>query len=434
MTKEKEVLNISRTNGEKLNLRVIVYIFSLFGIALMIFAHTSRYYGFDVSIWQLILLIGLAWILDLFSFILEKLGENKIKLTGGMIVNLIVALNSKPAVAFLVGFISSILPSGGRYEALKEVFNASQISIAASLSSLLAMNIPIDNHSPYFILKVIIVALFYVGLNSMTMFGLFVTLDVSKLRKFMSNMIPVIFLGAIPAGLTSALGVFMFNYMGYYSLPIVGGIFALIRLMHFYRSKYIEAKLESLIAMVKALEEKDKYTRGHSERTAKYAELLGKKLGYKGNHLEMLRLAALLHDIGKIGIPDAILNKPRILTKEEYDQIKKHPVKGAEIIKPFSYLSKIVPWIRYHHEAWDGSGYPDGLKGNDIPEEARIIAIADVYDALTSRRSYRLEYDEERALEILQDMKGTRLDPKLVDLFIEALKEHKRKEKYGEEA
>ena len=427
-------MNISKTNEEKLNLRVIVYIFSLFGISLMIFTHTSRYYGFDVSIWQLILLIGLAWILDLFSFILEKLGENKIKLTGGMIVNLIVALNSKPAVAFLVGFISSILPSGGRYEALKEVFNASQISIAASLSSLLAMNIPIDNHSPYFILKVIIVALFYVGLNSMTMFGLFVTLDVSKLRKFMSNMIPVIFLGAIPAGLTSALGVFMFNYMGYYSLPIVGGIFALIRLMHFYRSKYIEAKLESLIAMVKALEEKDKYTRGHSERTAKYAELLGKKLGYKGNHLEMLRLAALLHDIGKIGIPDAILNKPIILTKEEYDQIKKHPVKGAEIIKPFSYLSKIVPWIRYHHEAWDGSGYPDGLKGNDIPEEARIIAIADVYDALTSRRSYRLEYDEERALEILRDMKGTRLDPKLVDLFIEALKEHKRKEKYGEEA
>ena len=400
----------------------------------MIFVHTSRYYGFDVSIWQLILLIVLAWALDLFSFVLEKLDKNQIKLTGGMIVNLIVALNSFPAVTFLVSFVSSILPSGRKYETMKEIFNASQISIAASLSSVLAMNIPIDNHSPYFILKVILIALFYVGLNSMTMFVLFVTLDVSKLHKFISNMIPIIFLGAIPAGLTSALGVFMFNYMGYYSLPIIGGIFALIRLMHFYRSKYIEAKLESLIAMVKALEEKDKYTRGHSERTAKYAEMLGRELGYKEKHLEMLKLAALLHDIGKIGISDTILNKPRILTKDEYDQIKTHPVKGAEIIKPFSYLAKIVPWIRYHHEAWDGSGYPDGLKGTDIPEEARIIAIADVYDALTSRRSYRSEYDEDKALEILMDMKGTRLDPKLVDLFVEALKEQRKKEKFEEDS
>jgi len=177
-----------------------------------------------------------------------------------------------------------------------------------------------------------------------------------------------------------------------------------------------ENHFETLGVLINAIEEKDQYTRGHSERVKDISVLLAKEL--KGVHLELLEEAALLHDIGKIGIPERILNKPGRLTKEEFDIIKMHPEKGERILLSSSRLQNVAKIVRQHHERVDGKGYPDGLCADKIEIEARIIAVADAFDAMTSKRSYREEMSFEKGLGILRENSGTQFDPKVVEVFV----------------
>lgn len=180
--------------------------------------------------------------------------------------------------------------------------------------------------------------------------------------------------------------------------------------------------LESLRAIISTLEEKDSYTHGHSIRVAEYSVLLGQELGFSESTLKELELSALFHDIGKIGIPDSVLMKPARLTKAEFEIMKSHPVRSAKILEKISSFHALIPGIKYHHERYDGLGYPEGLKGEDIPLFARIILIADTYDAMTSTRPYRLALDKEIAFEELRRCSGTQFDGKLVDAFIRAIR------------
>ena len=134
-------------------------------------------------------------------------------------------------------------------------------------------------------------------------------------------------------------------------------------------------------------------------------------------------MMGLLHDVGKIGVPDAFINKPSRLSEEEYDVVKNHPVMGARILKNITSLPKLVTGARWHHEHYDGSGYPDGLSGTDIPEEARIIAVADAYDAMTSRRSYRSILPQHLVRQELIDGRGTQFDPAFADIMISMIDE-----------
>ena len=174
-------------------------------------------------------------------------------------------------------------------------------------------------------------------------------------------------------------------------------------------------------ALLKALEEKDPYTAGHGERVSKYATLVAERLGIDGKLLEDLRMAAWLHDIGKIGIRDKVLNKPGKLSLDEFEEIKSHPVKGAEILSEVPSFRKMVPWVKYHHEHWDGSGYPEGLKGKQIPLEARIIGVVDVYDALTTQRAYRKAFSPEMALQIMKNESGKSFDPVVLAAFLDVI-------------
>lgn len=183
-----------------------------------------------------------------------------------------------------------------------------------------------------------------------------------------------------------------------------------------------------IYSMAFALEAKDIYTRGHSERVAKYSLLIGKKLKLEHRQLEDLQFAALFHDIGKIGVPLAILHKKGSLEKEEMDKIKKHPGLGGEIIKTLGVFSNFGQIVRHHHERMDGSGYPDGLKGEKIPLLSRIIAVADVFDALVSDRPYRNGMTREAAIGIIKQESGEKLDPKIVEIFLEQLDELDDKE------
>lgn len=171
---------------------------------------------------------------------------------------------------------------------------------------------------------------------------------------------------------------------------------------------------EVIVALVEAVEAKDPYTRGHTQRVAELAVLIGQDIGLSGERLKTLNQSAMLHDIGKISVPDSILNKPGRLTEEEFEFVKEHPVRGHRIIQNVRSLRQEVAGVRHHHERLDGSGYPDGLKGDEIPLDARIIAVADVFDALTSARPYRGPWSSQHAFQILDEEAGVTLDAECV--------------------
>jgi len=171
-------------------------------------------------------------------------------------------------------------------------------------------------------------------------------------------------------------------------------------------------------ALAATIDTKDSYTHGHSERVTQYSLAIAEGLGCNSKEKEDIQLAALLHDIGKIGLPDIILHKPTGLSDEEFEEIKKHPLKGSKILDHIKELTTIIPGMRHHHERFAGGGYPDNLKGEDIPLSAKIISIADAFDAMTSDRSYRKGMGYDEALKRIKDSAGTQFDPKIVDVFV----------------
>jgi HD-GYP domain-containing protein (c-di-GMP phosphodiesterase class II) len=170
----------------------------------------------------------------------------------------------------------------------------------------------------------------------------------------------------------------------------------------------------SIQMLAGAVDEKDPYTRGHSDRVTRYSLMIAKEMGLSPDFLETLRISAQLHDVGKIGIEDRILKKPGALTAEEFEVMKTHTTKGANILRPVQQLEEMLPGIELHHEALDGRGYPYGLKGEQIPLLARVIAVADTFDALTTNRPYQQAHSSEDALRIIQNLAGKRLDPAAV--------------------
>ncbi|HOJ88883.1 MAG TPA: HD-GYP domain-containing protein, partial [Pseudothermotoga sp.] len=171
---------------------------------------------------------------------------------------------------------------------------------------------------------------------------------------------------------------------------------------------------------VKSLELKDSYTSGHSERAAQLSYMIAKRLGLSEKICNRIKTACLLHDVGKIGVPDYILNKPEKLSDDEFKMIKSHSTKSEELLRTVSvFKNKEAKWVRHHHERWDGLGYPDGLKGEEIPLPSRIIAAADIYEALTSARPYREAFAKQDAIAMIKEMSGTVLDPKIAEILIE---------------
>lgn len=203
---------------------------------------------------------------------------------------------------------------------------------------------------------------------------------------------------------------------------------AYLKSLHFMNQKIDEVRHELaaqteniedvVISLARTIDAKDKYTEGHTERVSQYAVFLGERLGMSDRDLETLRIGALIHDLGKIGIDLNILNKPGKLTEEEFQEIKLHPVLGQQICSPLKALQEVGDIIRHHHEKLDGSGYPDGLQGDQVSQNARIVAIVDIFDALTTERSYRAALTAEEALSIMkQEADQGKLDSLLLQEF-----------------
>ena len=191
---------------------------------------------------------------------------------------------------------------------------------------------------------------------------------------------------------------------------------------HMYKKKLFESpsmRGKTINTIISTLHEKNKREEQHSHRVSTLCESMGKALGLPEDEIEELKTVGLLHDIGKIAIEENILNKPGKLTEEEWEEIKRHPEIGYRILSTVNDMSEMAEYVLAHHERWDGMGYPKGLKGEEIPLQSRIIAIADAYDAMTSERSYRNALPEEVAIEELKINAGIQFDPELIRVFIE---------------
>jgi HD-GYP domain-containing protein (c-di-GMP phosphodiesterase class II) len=181
-----------------------------------------------------------------------------------------------------------------------------------------------------------------------------------------------------------------------------------------------ELFLASIRALAEAIDAKDPYTRGHSDRVAAYAATIAFEMGLPPAQVEQIRLSAQLHDVGKIGVDDRIIRKPTALSEEEFRIMKTHPIKGAAIMSAIPQLADVIPGMKYHHEKWSGGGYPEGLRGEEIPLQARIVAVADTFDAMTTTRPYQQAMETDYVVEKIKQFAVSRYDPVVVDAFVQA--------------
>lgn len=258
-----------------------------------------------------------------------------------------------------------------------------------------------------------------------------------RLRKQEKVEIPVIFLTADENEGSETKGLSL-GAMDFIKKPFVPEVLTL-RARHILDLNRLQRNLEQEVdkkteenerlflhvvqALAEAIDAKDTYTNGHSGRVAEYTKEIAKRYGYRGKQLDNIYMMGLLHDVGKIGVPDAIINKPAKLTDEEFEIIKNHPVMGARILRSIKEMPSLVTCARWHHERYDGRGYPDGLKGKEIPEEARITAVADAYDAMSSKRSYRGVLPQGVIREEIENGRGIQFDPVFADIMLSMIDE-----------
>lgn len=243
-------------------------------------------------------------------------------------------------------------------------------------------------------------------------------------KKFLSLWLSSV-LGVLSSSFAvGTIGVIMALSYTEYGIGAVLLFFGPLLLARFSFKLYMDMRnvyVKTIQLLNRTMEAKDAYTSGHATRVQDYAVALAKEVGLPEKKIENIRMASILHDIGKIGIDDNILKKPLALTPVEYSMIQQHPTIGAEILKDVDFLKEISEIIKYHHERFDGKGYPDGLIGGAIPMEAAILAIADVYDAMTSNRPYRTAMEPDVALKEIRKNAGTQFDPLLAEKFVQIM-------------
>jgi putative nucleotidyltransferase with HDIG domain len=390
---------------------------------------------------------GDFWVLTLFfilfesmavnfqSFILNKFGENiesRIFVSTGVIISVLSAAILPPSLAMLLplfGYLFlriKILFSKNYYYFL---FNVSSLGIIAFFTSFFIH---------FFFVKFgnsLLASTIFISAGSIIYFflnlGFAITFLFASYQKISKEIVDIIigqgkFLNSFSTAVNTLIVYVLYTYIGLFAIPLSLFTFLTIQLSNYYATKYRNSKIELLTALSKSIEEKDSYTAGHGEKVAEVAVKIAEKFGLPKKDVELLKTAGLLHDIGKIGIPEFIILKKGKLTDEEYNIMKEHPKKGFEILKQVNeFEDTVAKWVLYHHERWDGEGYPEGLKGEEIPIQARILTLADVYHALTSDRPYRAALSKEETVKIIQKESGKFFDPQLVEIILNLIREGK---------
>jgi HD-GYP domain-containing protein (c-di-GMP phosphodiesterase class II) len=316
----------------------------------------------------------------------------------------------------------SIKEVKGEISIEKTLFNRAQLAICAGIAGLVYVGlggVPGSIQLPQGIIPMIASSAVYMLLNISIMVGVMALAQgISPLGMWMVNFrwLTMNYLMLAP------LGVLISNvYLNIGLIGVLAFMLPLFLARHSFQ-RYIDMQdvyLSTVTALATSIDAKDPYTKGHSDRVNQYTLKMARQLKLPEDQLDMLQYMSLLHDIGKIGIKDSVLNKPGKLTEEEFDEIKKHPEVGYRIISEIKYLSKSAEVVRHHHERYNGMGYPSGLIGEKIPLGSRIISVADAYDAMTTERPYKKAMTHEEALLELNRCSGTQFDPRVVKAFIE---------------
>lgn len=327
--------------------------------------------------------------------------NNSTYITISFAIGLSVLITFHPLAAALImciGSIFSIQKTGNKYYHIfnssfyKRIFNGSAHALSYLIAGY-AYNIgeeliPYGKIASFNILSIILTIFTYVIFNTLIYMILFSLIEKKSLKELLLSNVWAIknFFAIAPIGIFMAIAYTSYGWFG------VILFFAPLLLARYSFTLYLDMRnvyFETIKALSNAVDAKDHYTNGHSHRVAHYSQIIAKEMGLLSNKIDKIKTAAILHDVGKIGISDYILNKPGHLTEDEFALIKQHPLIGAKILDDVDFLKDVAKIIKHHHERYDGTGYPDGLTGEEIPIEAAIVAVADAFDAMTSNRPYR---------------------------------------------
>lgn len=412
-----------------MSLKLKLYIGVITGLAVSLFVYLVPSLPLVSNMWQVFIFFLVISTLAEFIPVELPIGGS---VTIGFPIDFVVILVYGPAMAMCTTFLGEILAEllNRKINWYKSLFNASQYALSAGVAGIvyqelggLVGTVDLTSH----IIPAIFCALTYYLINSNLFMSVISIAEEVSILSIWKNRIRgalATYIALAPIGFIMA--------MVYISIGIWGIILFFFPLILARRSFELYSKmqkvyLDTIRALAAAIDAKDPYTKGHSERVAKMALALAQELNLSDREIENIEYAALLHDIGKIGIADNILGKDSSLTNREFDKIKEHTVMGAKIIEPVEFLKDSYKAIYHHHERYNGDGYPDGLKSEDIPILARIIAVADAYDAMCSDRPYRKKLNNDKILKELKDQSGKQFDPKVVKALISVLDREREK-------
>lgn len=377
------------------------------------------------------------WVSFMFFAVLSILGDSliiEIDENSYISIGFAIALSSilifEPEIAGLIMFIGSTFKVYKEEGKLKHLFNSSAYkrlfngcsyglsAVIAAYSYQLGMTLmPESMFYKYSILGILISVIVYMLTNLMIYTALYTIISGENfLRQLLKNTsIAKNFIFLAPIGVLMA---FSYEAHGWFIVILFLGPLLLARYTFKLYTDMKKVYFDTIKSLSNALDAKDEYTNGHSQRVANYSEAIAKIIGLSEFRIEQIKTAATLHDIGKIGISDMIINKSDKLDFKEMYEVRRHPEIGENILKEISNFRDVAKFVRHHHERYDGNGYPDSLSGDAISLEASIISVADSYDAITSDRAYRKALSAEIALNIIADGRGSQFNPIVVDAFL----------------
>lgn len=371
--------------------------------------------------WPDVLLFAALAAMAEYHYVGLPMGKGRISI--GFAINFGAILLFQPHEAAFIALCGMLIPNLIQRLAPDVIlFNISQIWITAGTTAVVWQKVKwaegLSPQLPIDLPGALLCMLVYFLLNA-ALFSIGLTLAYrASIREIVNKNILWVFPNHMALGSLGFLAATLYLSAGFYGVVLLAIPLALARYSYQQYIGIRQAHLETIQALASALDAKDPHTRGHSDRVSQYAVEIGRALKLPESENEKLLYAGILHDIGKIGISDTVLNKVGRLTDEEFDIIKSHAVIGAQMVRPVGFLRGVSDFIRHHHERYDGKGYPDGLAGEDIPLGARILGVADAFDAMTNDRVYRARLGVERAVSQLMQGRGTQFDPEIVEVFI----------------